>query len=124
MVDQDRKSIALDFLRHAREGNRAEAERLLAPLARHHNPYFAAGMTALLEGIEAAAKTSPERKSDVKRVLADGDFIVVHSHVRHGPAELGASVVHIFRFEGDRIAEVWDIGQPVPSDSRNSDGMF
>jgi hypothetical protein len=36
----------------------------------------------------------------------------------------GAALVHVFRFEGDRIAELWDIGQPVPEHSVNAAGMF
>jgi hypothetical protein len=40
------------------------------------------------------------------------------------PGDNGAAVVHTFRFEGDRIAELWDIGQPVPADSVNDNGMF
>jgi predicted SnoaL-like aldol condensation-catalyzing enzyme len=40
------------------------------------------------------------------------------------PGESGVAVVHIFRFQGDRIAELWDIGQPVPQDSPNQAGMF
>ena len=120
----DRKTIALDVLRHAPEGDRAAIERLVAAGAKHHNPHFAAGMPALLEAIEAAAKASPERKLEVKRVVAEGDYVVVHSHVRHRPGDLGAALVHIFRFEGDRIAELWDVAQPVPADSPNADGMF
>jgi predicted SnoaL-like aldol condensation-catalyzing enzyme len=120
----DRKAIALDFLRLARQGDRAAVERLVAIGARHHNPYFPTGMSALLDAVEAAAKTSPDRESEVKRVLADADFVVVHSHVRQRPGDLGASVVHIFRFEGSRIAELWDVGQPVPADNPNEDGMF
>jgi len=42
-------------------------------------PYSQAGMTALLDAISAGAQTSPDRESDVKRVLADGDYVVVHS---------------------------------------------
>src|SRR5262245_27681045 len=120
----DRKALALDFLRHARAGDRAAAERLLAPGARHHNAYFKAGMPALLDAMVGAAKTAPKRTVDVKRVLADGDFVVVHSHIRHQPGEPGVAVVHIFRFEGDRVAELWDLGQPVPTDCPNDDGMF
>jgi hypothetical protein len=26
-------------------------------------------------------------------------------------------VVHLFRFAGDHIAELWDVGQPVPDES-------
>ena len=120
----DRKAIALDFLRLAREGNRAGAERLVAPGARHHNPYFPAGMSALLDAIDEAARTTPGRQADVQRVVADGEYVVIHSHVRRGPAEPGAAVVHILRFEGDRIAELWDVGQAVPADNPNADGMF
>jgi hypothetical protein len=29
-----------------------------------------------------------------------------------------------FRFENDRIAELWDIAQEVPAESMNSNGMF
>jgi len=36
----------------------------------------------------------------------------------------GAAVVHIFRFEDDRIVELWDLGQAIPQDSPNRHGMF
>ena len=124
MSPEERKRVAVLFLRLAREGDRAGAERLVTASAKHHNPYFAAGMPALFDAITAAAKESPERQFDVKRVLSDGDFVVVHSHVRQRPTETGAAVVHLFRFDGDRIAELWDVGQPVPPDNPNRDGMF
>lgn len=81
-------------------------------------------MPALLDAIETAAKAAPDREAEVKRVVAEGDYVVVHSHVRHRRGDLGAAVVHIFRFEGDRIAELWDVGQPVLADNLNLDGMF
>jgi len=124
MNEANRKTTALDFLRLAREGHRSAAERLLAPGGRHHNPYFAAGLPALLDGIEAAAKASANRTFDVKHVVAEGDFVVVHSHVRQDPNAPGAAVVHLFRFDGDRIAELWDVGQPVPAENVNADSMF
>ncbi len=34
------------------------------------------------------------------------------------------ALVHIFRFKEDRVAELWDIAQPVPADSPNEHGMF
>jgi predicted SnoaL-like aldol condensation-catalyzing enzyme len=124
MSTATRKSIAVDFLRLAREGKRIAAERLIAPGARHHSAYFPAGMSALLDAIEDAARTAPDRTSEVKLVVAEGDYVVVHSHVRPRPDDLGASVVHIFRFDGDRVVELWDVGQPVPVDTPNGDGMF
>jgi predicted SnoaL-like aldol condensation-catalyzing enzyme len=34
------------------------------------------------------------------------------------------AVVHIVRFDGEKIAEMWDVGQAVPADSPNENGMF
>jgi len=56
-------------------------------------------------------------------ITGDGDYVVVHSHVRHTRGS-GASVVHIFRFEGIAFAELWDVGQPIPADNMNADGML
>jgi predicted SnoaL-like aldol condensation-catalyzing enzyme len=122
MQADDRKRTALNFLRSARIGDRIGAREYVTPNARHHNPYFAKGMTTLLDAITAAA--TPERVTDIKRVLCDGDIVAVHSHVRQRPGDSGAAVVHLFRFEGDKIAELWDVGQPVPVDNPNADGMF
>lgn len=124
MTAVDRKTIALDFLRHVRAGRRREAEQLVEPDAKHHNPFFAAGMPALFDAVEAAAAMAPDRSADVKCAVAEGDYVVVHSHMRPAPGDLGASVVHIFRFAGPRIAEIWDVGQAVPKENANTDGMF
>lgn len=124
MTPGERKAVALDFLRHVRAGRRADAERLVHPGAKHHNPFFAAGMTALFEAVEAAAEIAPHREADIKCAVAEGEYVMVHSHMRPTPGDPGASVVHIFRFDNDRIVEIWDVGQAVPKDNANSDGMF
>jgi predicted SnoaL-like aldol condensation-catalyzing enzyme len=36
----------------------------------------------------------------------------------------GGAVVHIFRFEGGLIVELWDVGQDVPEQSVSENGMF
>ena len=36
----------------------------------------------------------------------------------------GGTDVNIFRFENGRIAELWDVGQPMPEESPNQYGMF
>ncbi len=49
---------------------------------------------------------------------------VDHSHIVLRPGETGISAVHLFRFEGNKIVEMWDCGQPLPADSPNKDGAF
>ncbi|MBX7104700.1 MAG: nuclear transport factor 2 family protein [Gemmataceae bacterium] len=120
----DRKQTVMDFFRLARSGDSAAAAGLCTPGAKHHNAYFPAGMGVLLAAIAQAEKSNPATEHDVKRIIADGDHVAVHSHVRHKPGDAGYAVVHIFRFEGDKIAELWDLGQAVPTDGVNADGMF
>jgi hypothetical protein len=71
---------------------------------RHHNPY--------LRGDAQSLRT------------AMADRVAVFSCIRQNASDRGGAAVHIFRFEGGRIAELWDIGQAVPADNVNENGMF
>ena len=75
-------------------------------------------------GMEENARQNPNKVFEVKRVIAEGDLVVTHSHVRQKPEDPGAAVVHIFRFENGKIVELWDLGQPIQDTSVNKNGMF
>ena len=77
-----------------------------------------------MAAMEENAARNPDKVLEIQRALEDGDLVVVHSWVRQKPGELGAAVVHLFRFDGARIVELWDVGQPVPESSPNENGMF
>jgi predicted SnoaL-like aldol condensation-catalyzing enzyme len=77
-----------------------------------------------MNGMEENARQNPQKRLDVLRALEDGDLVAVHSRVRHTPDERGYALVHLFRFESDRIAELWDLAQEVPAESVNRNGMF
>ena len=77
-----------------------------------------------MDAMEENAKKNPHKVVEVQLALEDGDLVAVHSRVRQRPDDAGAAVVHIFRFEGDRIVELWDLGQAVPADSPNQHGLF
>ena len=77
-----------------------------------------------MAGMEENALQNPNKSLEVKRAISEGELVAVHSHVRQTPDDLGAAVVHIFRFENDLIVELWDLGQPIPKESLNQYGMF
>lgn len=77
-----------------------------------------------MTAMEESAAQSPQKIFEVKRVIEDGEMVVVHSHVRQTPDDLGAAVVHIFRFQHGLIVELWDVGQAIPVDSPNEYGAF
>jgi predicted SnoaL-like aldol condensation-catalyzing enzyme len=119
------KEAAVAFLELASSGNVAEAsERFVGAGFRHHNPFFEGTAPALMAGMQTNALQNPDKILEVKRVVVEGDWVVVHSHMRRKPTDLGAAIVHIFRFEAGRIMELWDVGQPLPEKSPNQNGMF
>ena len=120
----DKKELAQLFLQRAAFGSVDEAFAMVTPEFRHHNPYFAAGAEALRDAMAESSLKNPDKRLDVQRVLEDGDFVAIHSRIVMQREQKGMAAVHIFRFEGDRIAELWDIGQEVTPESPNSDGMF
>jgi predicted SnoaL-like aldol condensation-catalyzing enzyme len=124
-MSTSRKEVAFSFLRAAASGKVREAyQKHLAPNFKHHNPFFRSDADSLMKAMEEAAAKNPNKSLEVQRAIEEGDLVAVHSRVRQKPGDIGAAVVHIFKFEGDRIAELWDMGQPVPENSPNEHGMF
>lgn len=125
MSNASKAEVAREFLQLASSGRAREAfERHVAPGFRHHNAWFPGDGPSLMKAMEENAKRNPDKELTIHRVVEDGDQVATFAHVRHQKGERGAAVVHFFRFEGDRIAELWDVGQEVPADSPNKNGMF
>lgn len=124
-VTMSLKERAVSFLKLAATGRVDEAyDQHVGAGFLHHNPYFRGDAAALRAAMAENAARNPRKTLEVKRALEDGDLVAVHSHVRQKPEDPGAAVVHLFRFENGRIAELWDVGQPVMDEGPNEHGMF
>jgi len=99
-------------------------ERFFAPDYIQHSPMAATGAQGLRDFLDWAKARSPRAEHRIKRMFADGDHVIVHVHVIINPGDRGNAVVDIFRLQGGRIAEHWDVGQPVPAEANNENGMF
>ena len=121
-----RKESAAAFLKMAGTGKVEDAyARFIAPDFIHHNPYFKGDRASLKLAMAEAHAKSPNKLIDVKRIFEDGDFVITHSLVVRGnPSDPDVAVVHIFRFDGDKVAELWDLGQLLSKDSPNEFGAF
>ena len=125
MSNHNHKDAAIDFLTLVASGKVSEAyRRHVGAGFRHHNPHFRGDATSLKVAMEENAAKNPNKVLEIQRTLQDGDEVAVHSRVRQNPADRGGALVHIFRFEGDRIVELWDVGQELPENAVNENGMF
>lgn len=120
-----KKEAAISFLSLVASGKVREAyKRHIGPDFLHHNPYFRGDAESLMLAMEESAVENPHKTLQVKQATEENNLVMVHSHVKQNPDDLGGAVVHIFRFQNNQIVELWDIGQPIPEDSPNENGMF
>ena len=89
-----------------------------------HNPMAQTGRDAAIAFLEPFFKSHPDISYSIKRIIADGNLVAVHSHGEYHPGERGLAIVDILRVDGCKIAEHWDVAQPVPEKSANTNGMF
>ena len=89
-----------------------------------HNPLAADGPEGLKAFLEFAKENLPDFKAEIKQVFADGDYVILHVHATRGPDDRGSAVMDIFRLEGDKVVEHWDVIQPIPETSANDNTMF
>jgi len=119
------KQAAVDFLRMVVDGHVAEAYRKYVDMqGTHHNAYFPAGFPSLQQAMIDDHTKTPDKRFTVRNVVGEGQFVAVHSRLDFTRDERSYATVHLFRFRGDRIVEMWDIAQSMPLDSPNEDGMF
>jgi len=80
-----------------------------------HNPHMSAnGTEAVKDALRTVWATGPKKKIDVRRVCAEGDLVWLHI-LFPDPLNLGKSlaIVDIFRVQDGKLAEHWDVIQPM-----------
>ena len=100
------------------------AAKYLGPRYTQHNPAAADGPEGLKAFLGFLREKFPNARSEIRRVFADGDYVILHVHAVREPGTRGAAIVDIFKLENGKIVEHWDVRQEVPEKAANSNGMF
>jgi predicted SnoaL-like aldol condensation-catalyzing enzyme len=91
---------------------------------RQHNPMAADGPVGFIQVVLGFVGQFPEVNVEIQRMVAEGDLVATHSHLRTSPQDRGSAVMDIFRLEDGKIVEHWDVMQEVPETSANDNTMF
>lgn len=90
-----------------------------------HNPNLPNGKEPVIGFLSKIfLDDNPQISVSVKRVIAEGDIVVVHHHSKNTPRDPGLAIVEIYRVENGKIVEHWDVLQNVPETSANDNTMF
>ena len=100
------------------------ASKYFGPKYVQHNPGAPDGIEGFKGFIAFRKEKFPNAHSEIKRVFADGDYVILHVHNVATPGERGSAIVDIFRLENGKIVEHWDVVQPIPEKTANSNTMF
>ena len=104
-----------------------KASRYVGATYIQHNPVGADGLDGIKGFINFLREKFPNNKSEIKRVFADGNYVIVHVHAVREPGTRGNAIFDLFRLDDSgKIVEHWDAVQPIPEPEKalNKNGMF
>lgn len=119
------KRIVLDFIeKSVNQGDVEAASIHFGPDYVQHNPNIADGADGFRAYLEQLRRTFPHVRGEVKRIFAEGDFVIVHMHARREPEEAGLAIVDFFRLEAGKLVEHWEVRQPIAPSSLHANAMI
>lgn len=123
--EEANKKLVREFYEKAlNDKDFAAASQYLGSKYVQHNPRAADGPEGLKAYLEFLKGKFPKSKSEIKRVFAEGDHVILHVHAVREPGTKGQAIIDIFRVENGKIVEHWDVVQDVPDQALNTNTMF
>lgn len=125
-VEEANRQLVVSFYNQVfNEHDVAGASQVVADDYIQHNPTVATGKTAFVEFATGLLAANPGAHGRVIRSAAEGDLVWLHVHAGGNEDGTGGlAIIDIFRVEDGKIAEHWDVLQPVPAEAANKNTMF
>ena len=123
-MEENKKIVAAFYDAALNQKDFDAAAKFLGSRYTQHNPVAADGPEGFKAFIAFLKDKFPNNRSEIKRIFADGDYVIVHVHAVREPGTRGNAIIDIFKLENGKVVEHWDVVQPIPEKAANDNGMF
>lgn len=123
---ENNKRVVREFYEMAFNDRKPEeaVAKYMGSSYRQHNPQAADGAEPFIHFVHYFTQTFPDLRMNIKRLIAEGDLVVVHNHGTRSAEDRGMAIMDIFRLENGKIVEHWDVIQDIPETAANNNTMF
>jgi predicted SnoaL-like aldol condensation-catalyzing enzyme len=124
-LERNKKNVVEFYNAALNEKDFDKASKYLGATYIQHNPTAPDGPEGLKGFVNFLKEKFPQNKSDIKRVFAEGNYVIVHVHAVREPGTRGNAIIDIFRLDdAGKVVEHWDAVQPIPEKAMNNNTMF
>ena len=123
-MEQNKKTVMALYDAALNKKDFDEASKYLGPRYTQHNPTGKDGPEGLKGFITFLKEKYPQSHSEIKKIFADGDYVIVHVHAVREPGTRGLAIFDLFKLENGKVVEHWDAVQPIPETAQNNNTMF
>src|SRR5436190_4703075 len=117
--EQNKKSVVEFYDKAINQKDFEAAAKYLGPRYTQHNPGVADGPEGLKAFLGFLREKFPGARSEIRRVFADGDYVILHVHAVREPGTRGPASVDIFKLERGKMRELSDGRQAIPEKADN-----
>jgi len=123
-LEKNKATVVALYNKALNEKDVEGAIALMGPTYTQHNAKMADGKEGFRQFFEGFKKRYPDSRSEILRVFAEGDYVVLHVHMVNEPGQRGVAVFDLFRLEDGKPVEHWDVLQPIPENIPHKNTMF
>ena len=123
--EKENVKVVIDFFQHLMNEHNFEytLKNFGGGSYTQHNRAIPNEIEGLVGYVKTMVKRFPEYSFDVKKVYADGDYVILHSHTtmkanQRGNEKKGFIITDTFKLKNGKLSEHWDAIQPIDFFSR------
>ena len=117
------KKSAVEFLTMIIEGNIDKAfDKFVDMHGKHHNIYFPAGFEELKRAMKQNHDLFPDKNFEIIHALEENEKVAILSKISFNNSNY--AINYFFKFENEKIIEMWDFAQEIPDKMVNTNGAF